>query len=146
MLCGALRLYPVVPVNIRMANKDTFLPVGGGTDGKDPIFVAKGHEVLYSVYTMHRLPEIFGPDADVYRPERWETLKPDWAYIPFNRGPRICIGQQFALTEARYTTVRILQHFNVIESRDPGPFQERLTLTMSSYNGTQVAMTPINAA
>lgn len=138
----ALRLYPVVPVNIRMANKDTFLPTGGGPSGDAPLFVPKGGEVWYTVYAMHRLPEIYGPDANEYRPERWEKLKPGWAYIPFNGGPRICIGQQFALTEAGYTTVRIIQRFQSLESRDPEPFRELLTLTMASKNGTKVALTP----
>lgn len=146
MLYQALRLYPVVPINVRMANKDTFLPVGGGPDGKDPIYVPRGQEVMYSVYTMHRRTDIFGEDADEYRPERWEKLKPGWAYIPFNGGPRICIGQQFALTEAGYTTVRILQEFEAIENRDPKPFEEALTLTMASFNGTKVAMTPVGGS
>ena len=69
-------------------------------------------------------------------------MKLGWAYIPFNGSPRICIGQQFALTEAGYTTVRIMQEFEAIESRDPKPFEEGLTLTMASFNGTKVAMTP----
>jgi cytochrome P450 len=127
-----------------MANKDTYLPLGGGPDGQSPLFVAEGQEVIYSVYSMHRLPEIYGPDATEYRPERWEKLKPGWAYIPFNGGPRICIGQQFALTEAGYTTVRILQEFQGIECRDPQEgFTEWLTLTLASKNGTKVAMTPV---
>lgn len=138
----ALRLYPVVPINVRMANKDTHLPVGGGPDGKDPIYIPKGQEVMYSVYTMHRRQDIFGPDADEYRPERWEKLKPGWAYIPFNGGPRICIGQQFALTEAGYCIVRIMQVFEAIKSRDNRPFEEALTLTLASFNGTKVSMTP----
>jgi cytochrome P450 len=125
-----------------MANKDTCLPLGGGADGKAPIFVPKGQEVMYSVYSMHRGPEIYGPDATEYRPERWEALKPGWAYIPFNGGPRICIGQQFALTEAGYAIVRIMQQFKEIESRDAEPFQELLTLTMASKNGAKVALTP----
>ena len=77
-----------------------------------------------------------------YRPERWETLKPGWAYIPFNGGPRICIGQQFALTEAGYSIVRIMQQFGEIENRDPEPFREWLTLTLASKNGTRVVLTP----
>lgn len=95
---------------------------------------------MYSSYSMHRLPEIFGEDATEFRPERWEGLKPGWAYIPFSGGPRICIGQQFALTEAGYTTVRILQEFERLESRDPEPFQEYLTLTLASKNGVKVAL------
>ena len=139
---SALRLYPIVPFNLRTAIKDTYLPVGGGPDGKSPVFVAKGNEVIYSVYTMHRDHEIYGPDANEYRPERWEKLRPGWAYLPFNGGPRICIGQQFALTEAGYTTVRIMQEFERIESRDSSPWIEDLKLTLSSANGTRVSMTP----
>lgn len=133
----------MVPINVRMANKDTHLPVGGGADGKSPLFIRKGHEVMYSVYTMHRLPEVWGHDAGEYRPERWEKMRPGWAYIPFNGGPRICIGQQFALTEAGYTTVRMMQEFEALGNRDPKPFEEGLTLTLASFNGTKVAMTPV---
>lgn len=95
---------------------------------------------MYNVYSMHRLPEVFGNDALEFKPERWENLRPGWAYLPFNGGPRVCIGQQFALTEAGYTIVRILQEFEGLESRDPEPFQELLTLTLASNNGTKVAL------
>ena len=46
----ALRLYPVVPLNGRFANKDTVLPRGGGKDGKSPIFIPKNTAVDYSVH------------------------------------------------------------------------------------------------
>ncbi|KAJ5449862.1 uncharacterized protein N7458_006311 [Penicillium daleae] len=143
VLNETLRLYPPAPFNLRMASKDTFLPAGGGLDGKAPLYVSRGHEIIYSVYTMHRLPEFYGPDADGYRPERWVNLRPDWAYLPFNGGPRTCVGQQFSLTEAGYTIVRILQEFNAIEPRDPEPFVEALLLALSSANGTKVAMSPV---
>ncbi|KAB8230931.1 cytochrome P450 [Aspergillus alliaceus] len=138
-----LRLYPIVPSNGRRANKDTFLPVGGGPDGKSPVFVAKGQHVNYDVHVMHRRKDIYGPDADEFRPERWEALRPGWAFVPFNGGPRICLGQQFALTEASYTIVRILQAFKGIASRDPQPWQEALALTLASDHGTKVAMVPV---
>ena len=69
--------------------RDTTLPVGGGADGKSPIFVKKGQQVNYQVYVMHRRKDIYGPDADEFKPERWETLRPSWQYLPFNGGPRI---------------------------------------------------------
>lgn len=116
--------------------------MGGGPEGKDPIFVPKGQDVMYSVYSMHRLPEVFGSDSTEYRPERWANLKPRWAYIPFNGGPRICIGQQFALTEASYTVMRIVRRFKNIESQDMQPFKEALTLTLASKNGTKVSLSP----
>ena len=90
-----LRLYPVVPVNLREAVKDTTLPVGGGEDGSKPVFVPKGTQVDYSVHVMHRLPHLWGEDADEFRPERWVGRKPGWEYLPFNGGPRICLGREF---------------------------------------------------
>jgi cytochrome P450 len=90
---------------------------------------------------MHRNPKYFGPDPEVFRPERWETLKPGWEYLPFNGGPRICLGQQFALTEVGYTTVRICQEYSEI-GPEPGhehdPWVEKFSLTVCSKNGTKI--------
>ena len=74
----ALRLYPVVPGNGRTAINDTVLPLGGGEDGKSPIFIAKGTTVQYSIYTMHRRKDHYGDDAEEFKPERWDTLRPGW--------------------------------------------------------------------
>jgi cytochrome P450 len=78
LIIKALRLRPVVPANTREAVRDTLLPVGGGVDGLSPMFVKKGTHVYYSVYSMHRREEFFGPDVEEYRPERWEGLKLGW--------------------------------------------------------------------
>jgi hypothetical protein len=87
-----------VPLNQRTAEADTFLPLGGGPDHKSPLFVAKGTSVGYSLYAMHRRTDIFGADAEEFRPERWEeNLRPGWAYLPFNGGPRACLGREFPL-------------------------------------------------
>jgi cytochrome P450 len=138
----SLRIHPVVPGNSRLAIRDTVLPLGGGPSGQAPLFVPKGTMVGYSPYTMHRRKDLYGPDADEYKPERWENLRPGWEYLPFNGGPRICLGQQYALTEAGYVTVRLVQEFAKMESRDAGPWEEGLTLTCCSLNGTRVGLTP----
>ncbi|KAE8453474.1 hypothetical protein EG329_010335 [Mollisiaceae sp. DMI_Dod_QoI] len=143
----SLRLYPVVPGNARFANRDTVLPIGGGSDGQSPVYIPKGDIVAYSVFAMHRRTDIYGPDAEEFRPERWapeEGLRPGWGYLPFNGGPRICVGQQFALTEASYTTVRLLQEFSGIEDRDGTEWFEKLSLTMASGEGVKVAMVSRN--
>lgn len=72
----ALRLFPVVALNARAAVHDTTLPVGGGPDGKSPVFVKKGQSVNYTVYVMHRRKDLYGEDAEEFKPERWETLRP----------------------------------------------------------------------
>ncbi|KAF8848456.1 cytochrome P450 [Acephala macrosclerotiorum] len=138
----SLRLRPVVPANTREAICDTTLPLGGGEDGQSPMFVKKGTHVYYSVYSMHRREEFFGEKTEEYRPERWEGLKLGWEFLPFNGGPRICLGQQFALTEASYLTVRLLQKFVNIEARDPRPWTELYALVAYSKYGTLVSLTP----
>ena len=93
----SLRLYPVVPFNSRVATKDTTIPSGGGPDGKSPILVRKGQPVDYSVHVMHRRKDLWGPDADEFKPERWLGRKVGWEYLPFNGGPRICLGRMSSL-------------------------------------------------
>lgn len=90
---AALRIHPVIPSNAREATKDTTLPRGGGADGSSPLFVRRGTIVVYSVHSMHRDASVFGEDVYSFRPERWDGLRAGWAYLPFNGGPRICLGR-----------------------------------------------------
>lgn len=57
--------------------------------------------VSYSTYTIHRRKDLYGEDADEFKPERWEKLRPGWEYLPFNGGPRICLGREFLHLHAR---------------------------------------------
>ncbi|GAW19911.1 hypothetical protein ANO14919_094040 [Xylariales sp. No.14919] len=118
-----LRLYPVVPFNVRLALKDTTLPRGGGADGTQPIAVLKDTPIGYSTLVMQRREDLYPPvsekfpDPLEYCPDRWFVWQPrPWQYIPFNGGPRICIGQQFALTEMTYVLTRMFQRFERVES------------------------------
>lgn len=84
-----LRLFPSLPWNSRRSTRDTSLPSGGGEDGQSPIFVPKGTETVYIVWLMQRQPEIWGEDADEFKPERWKDRRTSgFEYLPFNGGPR----------------------------------------------------------
>lgn len=94
------RIRPIVPGNGRQARKDTVLPLGGGEDGKSPILVKKGQIMIFATYSMHRRKDLYGDDADVFRPERWldtedqKGLRMGWEFLPFSGGPRVCIGRK----------------------------------------------------
>lgn len=77
----ALRLNPPVATNAREAIRDTVLPVGGGPGGKSPVFVTKGTIVRYFPWALHRRQDTYGRDADEFRPERWETLRPTYVLL-----------------------------------------------------------------
>lgn len=150
VLKEVLRLYPSVPINSRTAVKTTILPTGGGPDGTAPVFVKKGTPIGYAVYAMHRRKELYGSDAENFRPERWDPNEASnevdlknigWGYLPFNGGPRVCIGQEFALLEASYAIIRLLQTFRDFEydpaKEMPAVWEERhdLTLVLASGEG-----------
>lgn len=149
VLKEVLRLYPSVPVNTRTARKDTMLPVGGGPDLQSPVFIPKGAAVAYSVYSMHRRPDFYGMDAELFRPDRWsenlplyeDPINARWGYLPFNGGPRICIGMDFALTEAAFIVVRLLQTYPSItlpaseKVELVGVEKQTMTLVVSSTHG-----------
>jgi hypothetical protein len=113
-------------------------------------------------------------DAGVFRPERWEADMPllskptnvRWGYIPFGAGPRSCLGSEsiehmsrarpemmltdcplveFALTEAAYTIVRLVQEFPVLKLPRGEPIQlvgveeQRTALVLWSGIGCRVA-------
>ncbi|TID18758.1 cytochrome P450 [Venturia nashicola] len=138
-----LRLFPVVPVNVRHCFKDTTLPRGGGPAGEDPIYVRAGEQVVYSMHVIHRSEHLWGPDANDFRPERWEGKRTGWEYLPFNGGPRICIGQQFALTEASYVIVRLVQSVEELKGVGIPAFgmeKHNLSLTNCPANGVNVQL------
>jgi len=64
--------------------------------------INKGETVGYSVYVMHRRKDLYGSDADEFRPERWDPNESNevslknigYGYLPFNGGPRICLGRE----------------------------------------------------
>ncbi|KAF9236405.1 cytochrome P450 [Melanogaster broomeanus] len=67
------------------------------------------------------MKDLWGPDADVFDPDRFmddrlhKYLTPNpFIFLPFNAGPRICLGQQFAYNEVSYFLVRLLQSFDAV--------------------------------
>jgi cytochrome P450 len=89
----ALRLYPPAYVFSRRAV---------GEDQLGPFRMPAGAHIVISPYALHRHPD-YWPDPDAFRPERFSpdapAERPKHAYIPFGGGPRICIGNSFALME-----------------------------------------------
>lgn len=90
----AIRLYPIVAINNRTCISDTILPSGGGTDGQSPVFVKKGTRVLLGFQARHYDKDVWGPDAEDFRPERWLDRKPaTWDFLAFGgyvKYARVC--------------------------------------------------------
>ncbi|KAG6915766.1 hypothetical protein DXG01_009971 [Tephrocybe rancida] len=83
-----------------------------------PIYIPAGTKTPYSVFLMHRRKDLWGPDAEEFDPDRFldERLKKylvknSFIFLPFNAGPRICLGQQFAYNEMSFMLIRFMQQF-----------------------------------
>lgn len=94
VISEAMRLYPPVWAIGREAVRPFTL---GGFQ------VTRGTQLVVSQWVLHRDPRWWN-DPDAFRPERWEGdlahRLPRGAYIPFGAGPRVCIGNHFAMMEA----------------------------------------------
>jgi len=138
----SMRTYPVTPIKPpRSSNKDTVLPRGGGKDGRSPLFVPKGTRIFDSLWHTSTRQDLWGEDAEEFRPERWEGRMHGWNFTPFGGGARICIGQQFALVETYFVTVRLMQKYPRCENRDPvHAYVPDITGPMAPKNGVKVAL------
>ncbi|RCK66346.1 hypothetical protein Cantr_02048 [Candida viswanathii] len=145
VLNETLRIYPGVPRNMKTATCNTTLPRGGGKDGKEPILVQKGQSVGLITIATQTDPEYFGADAGEFKPERWfdSSMKNlGCKYLPFNAGPRTCLGQQYTLIEASYLLVRLAQTYRAIDLQ-PGsayPPRKKSLINMSAADGVFVKL------
>jgi len=139
VLDETLRLYPPVPSNIKQAAQDDVLPNGW--------VVRKGLELQFNAYTVHRRPELWGPDADEFVPERWleegfdKKIHP-YQYFPFHAGPRLCLGKNMAYLEAQLLICQILQNFRIRLA--PGHIVKKSkSITLTVQNGLWVHVLPL---
>ncbi|KAF1950710.1 cytochrome P450 [Byssothecium circinans] len=141
ILSETLRLYPVFPMMIRCCLQDTMLPVGGGPNHDQPIFIPKGTYLQTSFFALHREESVFGPGIDEFRPERWLENHPgQWEYMAFGGGQRARLGREKVLFEAALVIARLAQNFERLESRDARQWKGMLRLTGKNANGCQIAL------
>lgn len=111
VLKEAMRLYPPAPTIGRMSVRPVEL---GGYR------LPAGTQVIISPYALHRRPDYF-PDPERFDPDRWtpemEARLPRYAYLPFGGGPRICIGNHFAMMEGQLVLAALARSvvFELIE-------------------------------
>ncbi|KAF2730395.1 cytochrome P450 [Polyplosphaeria fusca] len=142
----ALRLYPVFPLNGRIALRDTTLPASPDPTNPQltklqPAPVPAGSTVVMSWYSLHRSESIFGDDAASFNPDRWNTIKPtQYEYMPFGGGQRACLGREKSLAEGALVLARLAERFQRVESRDSRDWKPKTGISYCNANGCKIAL------
>src|SRR5436190_1834974 len=107
----SLRLYPPAYGIFRLARQ---------ADEADGVPIPKGAVVMIAPWLLHRHRRLWA-DPDVFDPARFLPGAPPpdrFSYLPFGTGPRVCIGAQFALTEATLVLARLVRQFEIARADD----------------------------
>lgn len=130
----SLRLYPPSFVTSRKVDEEVEI------DGHR---FKKGDVILVSQFVMHRKPEYFH-DPLSFRPERFEDnfLKtiPPFAFFPFGGGPRVCIGNHFAIMEAVLVLATISQRFRFKLAKDHHDVKPFPSITLRPRSGFRMML------
>ncbi|CAL4975169.1 unnamed protein product [Urochloa decumbens] len=135
-----LRLYPPAIAFSRKTYKE--MEIGG-------IVYPAGVIVEMPVLMIHHDPDIWGSDVHEFKPDRFsegisKASKDPGAFLPFGWGPRICIGQNFALLEAKIALCMILQRFE-FELAPSYAHAPHTVVTMHPMHGAQVKLRAIRS-
>ncbi|RWX80808.1 cytochrome P450 [Neorhizobium lilium] len=119
----AMRLYPPAPIITRTATEAFQL---------DKYLIPAGSVFFIPIYAVHHRAEIW-PDPETFDPGRFDPEKSRarhrYAYMPFGAGPRVCIGNAFALMEAVAVLAVLLQSFQ-LSNRNTKPPKPVMKVTL----------------
>ncbi|KAG5651862.1 hypothetical protein H0H81_007142 [Sphagnurus paluster] len=121
LVSESLRLHPPMSKTKRQAHADNVLPLTHPVHGLDSVFVARGTTVRVPISCINRSEAFWGPDAKMFRPERWldgslEGMRAAEVQgvrhlLTFVDGPRTCLGRAFALTEFKAVLSVLIRNF-----------------------------------
>ncbi|XP_011695538.1 PREDICTED: cytochrome P450 9e2-like [Wasmannia auropunctata] len=110
-----LRMYPILVILDRVCVKDFELPPA--LPGLKPFSLKKGQSIWVPIYALQRDPNYFKEpekfDPERFRGERKKNTLNSRAYLPFGLGPRMCIGNRFALLETKVALFHLLARCNL---------------------------------
>lgn len=121
----SIRMMPSIASTVRVALKDDVVPLSRSykrADGKgtyNSIVIPKGHELFIPINTIQLSKDLWGEDAQVFNPDRWDNLPssvinaklPPGQSFAFLAGPRSCIGKQLAIMETQILLIHLILEY-----------------------------------
>jgi len=130
VISETLRKYPTLPLLHRRCTRDFKFP-------DSDVVIEKGTKVVIPTFALHHDPKYY-PSPETFDPERFSPENkrniPDYAFLPFGEGPRLCIGMRFGQLQVRTGLAAILSKFKICPS-------ERTKVPLSFITTTLITMT-----
>ncbi|CAL5185761.1 unnamed protein product [Lathyrus oleraceus] len=131
----SMRLYPPATLLPRMVFQDIVL---------GDLYIPKGLSVWIPVLAIHHSEELWGKDANEFNPQRFasKSFMPG-RFLPFASGPRNCVGQSFAMMEAKIILAMLVSRFSftISENYKHAPIT---ILTIKPKYGVQICLKPLD--
>ncbi|XVJ69199.1 MAG: cytochrome P450 [Rhizobacter sp.] len=130
----AMRLFP--PVGALMSRRTTRAMELGGWH------IPQGAILRITLWQLHRDPRSFA-EPQAFRPERFlpdAPPPPRGAWMPFGAGPRVCIGQHFAMLEMTLLAAMLLQRYRIVLPHDAPPCSPVLNVTLRPQGGLRLCL------
>lgn len=119
------RLFSPIPISIR----ETIDELDIGT--KTPL--VKGANIFFLNYVLHRRKDLWGADADKFDPDRFlpenVSKRDPYGFLPFGAGPRMCIGNRYAMFSAKIEVMRFVQAYRFSTSMKESELKMKLAFT-----------------
>ncbi|EDW97060.1 probable cytochrome P450 313a5 [Drosophila yakuba] len=107
VLHETMRLIPAVPLLIRQTSQDIQLSNG--------YKIPEGVTIMIDIFHTHRNTDTWGPQANAFNPDNFlpenKRARQPYAYLPFSKGKKTCLGWKLSLISAKLALAKILRNY-----------------------------------
>lgn len=133
ILNEVMRLFPVVPFAFRKSKEEVEF---------EDFTIPANTNLFIPIIHIHRNPKIWGEDAHLFKPERFEKenfekIHP-YAFMPFTKGPRMCLGWRYAMMLLKIVIANFLRRFEVETSKKFEEIEPQLGCTLTIHGGYRI--------
>lgn len=130
-----MRFWPPAPFFARYVSQD--MEIG-------PFTVPAGSNIAIPVMQLNRYKHVWGENADMFDPERfsaenYQKVHP-YAYLPFARGPRKCIGFRYAMITMKVSLAHFFRNYKVSTTQKIDEMEFEYSLVMKPTNGCKISI------
>lgn len=100
--------------------------------------------MFFSIYTLHRDPEIWGPESEVFNPDNFlperVLSRHPYSFLPFSAGPRNCVGFKQAMLSLKVMLATLIRHYKFSTSLKMEDLRLKIDITMKLTNKHMVSI------